>query len=66
MVLIDMTWTNEIVNKLKQHTDREIRVRFKYIDNAEWYSKLKKPLHEDLKDAWEYIRTTLNVCRSSC
>ena len=43
-------WVNEIVNKLKQHTDREIRVRFKYVDNAEWGPKLKKPLNEDLKE----------------
>ena len=49
------TWTNEIVNKLKQHTDREIRVRYKYIDNAEWGPKLMKPLHEDLKDAWAMV-----------
>ena len=48
-------WVNEILNKLKQHTDREIRVRFKYIDNAEWGPKLKKPLHEDLKDAWAMV-----------
>ena len=49
------TWTNEIVNKLKQHTDREIRVRYKYIDNAEWGPKLKKPLHEDLRNAWAMV-----------
>ena len=46
---------NEIVNKLKQHTDREIRVRFKYVDNAEWGQKVMKPLHEDLKNAWAMV-----------
>ena len=48
-------WTDQIVNKLKQHTDREIRVRYKYIDNAEWGPKLKKPLHEDLRNAWAMV-----------
>ena len=49
------TWTDDIVNKLKQHTDREIRVRFKYVDNAEWGQKVMKPLHEDLKNAWAMV-----------
>ena len=48
-------WANEIVNKLKQHTDREIKVRYKYIDNAEWGPKLMRPLHEDLRNAWAMV-----------
>jgi hypothetical protein len=49
------TWTNDIVNELKKHTDREIKVRFKYVDNAEWGQKVMKPLHEDLKNAWAMV-----------
>ena len=48
-------WESDIVAKLKRHTDREIRVRHKYIDNLDVGNKVRKPLEEDLKDCWAMV-----------
>ena len=39
----------DIVKQLKRFTDREIKVRHKYIGNTDWGNKVRKPLIEDLK-----------------
>ena len=39
-----VVWESDIVAKLKRHTDREIRVRHKYIGNMDVGNKVKKPL----------------------
>tara|TARA_B100000212_G_scaffold266149_1_gene205642 strand:+ start:28 stop:918 length:891 start_codon:yes stop_codon:yes gene_type:complete len=48
-------WESNIVAKLKRHTDREIRVRHKYIDNLDVGNKVRKPLEEDLKNCWAMV-----------
>ena len=48
-------WESDTIAKLKRHTDREIRVRHKYIDNLDVGNKVRKPLEEDLKDCWAMI-----------
>ena len=48
-------WENDIVKKLKKHTRKEIVVRQKFKNNAEWGEKLDKPLSEDLKDCYAMV-----------
>ena len=48
-------WESDIVAKLKRHTDREIRVRHKYIGNLDVGNKVRKPLEEDLKNCWAMV-----------
>ena len=48
-------WESDIVAKLKRHTDREIRIRHKYIGNMDVGNKIRKPLEEDLKDCWAMV-----------
>ena len=48
-------WESDIVAKLKRHTDREIRIRHKYIGNMDIGNKIRKPLEEDLKDCWAMV-----------
>ena len=48
-------WESNIVAKLKRHTDREIRVRHKYINNLDVGNKVRKPLEEDLKNCWAMV-----------
>ena len=48
-------WENDIVEKLKRFTEREIRVRHKYIGNTDWGNKVRKPLNEDLKNCWAMV-----------
>lgn len=48
-------WESDTIAKLKRHTDREIRVRHKYIDNLDVGNKVRKPLEEDLKDCWAMV-----------
>ena len=48
-------WESDIVTKLKRHTDREIRVRHKYIGNLDVGNKVRKPLEEDLKNCWAMV-----------
>ena len=44
-------WEDYYVKELKKHTKREIRVRQKFKNNADWSpDKTEKPLHEDLID----------------
>ena len=48
-------WQNDIVKKLKKHTRKEIIVRQKFKNNADWGDKVEKPLSEDLKDCYAMI-----------
>ena len=48
-------WESDIVAKLKRHTDREIRIRHKYIGNMDVGNKIRKPLEEDLRDCWAMV-----------
>jgi len=48
-------WESDIVAKLKRHTEREIRVRHKYIGNMDVGSKVRKPLSEDLEKCWAMV-----------
>ena len=46
---------NDIVKKLKKHTRKEIIVRQKFKNNADWGDKVEKPLSEDLKDCYAMV-----------
>jgi len=48
-------WVNNIVNELKKHTDREIRVRYKYVNGISFGERNKKPLKEDLENCWAMV-----------
>jgi len=48
-------WETEIVKELKKHTDRPIKVRHKFVDNADFGQKVHKPLQEDLQGCWAIV-----------
>ena len=48
-------WTDSIVKEIKKYTDREVRVRSKYKDNADFGEKQTKSLSEDLQDCWAIV-----------
>lgn len=48
-------WTSDVIRELKTFTDREIRVRYKFVNNVDFGDMIKKPLKEDLKDCWAIV-----------
>ena len=48
-------WETEIVKELKKHTNRPIKVRHKFVDNADFGQKVHKPLQEDLQGCWAIV-----------
>ena len=48
-------WEKDIVSELKKYTDREIRVRHKFVNNKDWGEKVSMPLKEDLKNCWAMV-----------
>ena len=48
-------WESEIVKEIKKYTDRPIKVRQKFVDNADFGTKVHKPLKEDLEDCWAIV-----------
>jgi len=58
---IDETeWVKNIVEEIKKHTDRPIKVRYKYKDGLKFGGPTERvdsdrPLSEDLKDCWAMV-----------
>ena len=51
-----LEWEKDIVKKLKKHTRRDIVVRQKFKDDADWSPDRKEtPLSEDLKDCYAMV-----------
>jgi len=48
-------WEEKTVKELKKHTDRPIRVRQKFTNNADFGEVIKKPLEQDFKDCWAIV-----------
>lgn len=48
-------WEKNIVKELKKYTDREVRVRHKFIDNANFGTRAHKPLKKDLENCWAIV-----------
>ena len=48
-------WETEIIKELKKYTDRPIKVRHKFVDNADFGQKVHKPLQEDLQGCWAIV-----------
>lgn len=53
-------WVHDTVNKIKQHTDRPIKIRYKYKDGLKFGGPKErvdsdKPLSEDLVDCWAMV-----------
>jgi len=53
-------WVNNIVEQIKKHTDRPIKIRYKYKDGLKFGGPTErvdsdKPLSEDLVDCWAMV-----------
>ncbi len=48
-------WVDNIVKEIRKHTDREIRVRYKYVNGMTFGEKNKTPLKEDFKNCWAIV-----------
>ena len=48
-------WVEKTVEELKKYTDRPIRVRHKFVNDADFGEVTKKPLQHDFKDCWAIV-----------
>ena len=48
-------WTEQVIKEIKKTSRRPIRVRYKYVENADWGTKVSKPLKEDLENCWAMV-----------
>ena len=53
----ELEWVDNIVKNIRAHTDREIRVRYKYKNGEKFGDRVdsEKPLIDDLQDCWAMV-----------